>query len=243
MITKNCEDVIDEALKSANGLVDEFIIVDGKSTDSTVEIANKYKAKIFYLDEEDLGKKRAYALSKAKCKWILILDSDERLSVNLRSEIKEIINSSTQFDGFLIPYQNHFLGNKLCHGGEDYKILRLFRKSKGHIYPAFVHEKVSLSKEKIGQLRNKIFHYSYRSLFQVYRKFTDYALREARQKKEKSERTSLKKIVLYPVHMFWARFVEDKGYKDGFFRILLDLGFAYMEFLTYFSMLFLKKKR
>lgn len=239
MITKNCEDVIGDALKSAHDLVDEFIIVDGKSTDNTVEIADKYKAKVFYLDEEDLGKKRAYASSKAKGEWILFLDSDERLSANLRNEIKKIINSSTQFDGFLIPYQNHFLGHQLCHGGENYKMLRLFRRREAQINPAFIHEKVSLSKERIGQLKNKIFHYSYRSLAQMYKKFTDYALREARQKKQHGERTSIKKIVLYPVHMFWARFVEDKGYKDGFFRIPLDIGFAYMEFLTYFLMLFL----
>ena len=45
------------------------------------------------------------------------------------------------------------------------------------------------------------------------------------------------------MHMFWARFVEDKGYKDGIFRIPLDLGFAYMEFLTYFLMLFIKNKK
>jgi hypothetical protein len=44
--------------------------------------------------------------------------------------------------------------------------------------------------------------------------------------------------------MFWARFIKDKGYKDGFFRIPLDLGFAYMEFLTYVLMLFpLKTKK
>jgi hypothetical protein len=28
-------------------------------------------------------------------------------------------------------------------------------------------------------------------------------------------------------------FIKDKGYKDGLFRIPLDFGFAYMEFLTY----------
>jgi len=47
---------------------------------------------------------------------------------------------------------------------------------------------------------------------------------------------------MYPAHMFWARFIKDKGYKDGFFRIPLDLGFACMEFITYFSMLFIGPK-
>ncbi len=92
-------------------------------------------------------------------------------------------------------------------------------------------------------MRNKILHYSYRSLTQLYKKFSGYAWKEAKRKRQQGERTSAKKIVLYPLHMFWARFIEDKGYQDGFFRIPLDLGFAYMEFLTYFLMLFIKKNK
>ena len=67
----------------------------------------------------------------------------------------------------------------------------------------------------------------------MYCKFTRYALNDAKQKSIKGEKTSLKKIIMYPMHMFWSRFIEDKGYKDGLFRIPLDLGFAYMEFVTY----------
>ena len=70
----------------------------------------------------------------------------------------------------------------------------------------------------------------------MYKKFTAYAFWEAKDKFKSGERSSLKKLILYPVHMFWARFIKDKGYKDGYFRIPLDLGFAYMEFLTYASL-------
>ena len=38
---------------------------------------------------------------------------------------------------------------------------------------------------------------------------------------------------MYPPHMFYARFIKDGGYKDGFSRVPLDLGFAYMELVTY----------
>lgn len=43
--------------------------------------------------------------------------------------------------------------------------------------------------------------------------------------------------------MFYARFIKDRGYKDGLFRIPLDLGFAYMEFLSYLGLLIFKLKR
>ncbi len=243
MITKNCEKVINEALRSVKSLPDEIIVVDDYSTDKTVLIAKKYKARVFYKKEEDFGKKRKYAVFKAKGDWILFLDTDERLSDKLKSEIEKIVKKDSPFTGYAIPYQNHFLGRPLYFGGENYRMIRLFRKNSIKFDSALVHEKFVITKGKVGQLKNKIYHYSYRSLSQMYRKFTDYALREARQKIRNSEKTNLKKIFIYPLHMLWARFIEDKGYKDGLFRIPLDLGFAYMEFLTYISMAFIRKSK
>jgi hypothetical protein len=176
-------------------------------------------------------------LEKARGEWVLMLDSDEVVSAELLQEINDVITHNSVVNGYLIPYQNHFLGKPLHNGGEDYKILRLFRREAAVIDPALLHEKVTVH-GKTEELKGKIFHYSYRSLRQVFGKFTAYGVRDAKQRVERGERTSLKKIFMYPAHMFWARYVEDKGYKDGLFRIPLDIGFAYMEFLSYFLMLF-----
>lgn len=233
MITKNSQELLEMSLESVRDLVGEIIIIDGNSSDRTREIAKPFNAGIFRYDEENLGKKRAYGLNKIKTEWVLVLDADEIVSQELKTEIAKLLNGSIAKKGFMIPYQNHFLGRRVNHGGENYKMLRLFRKDSVVIDPALVHEGFTLKKGEVGTLNNKIFHYSYRSLSQMLRKFTDYAVREAKQKAEKGERSSFRKIFLYPLHMFWARFVEDKGYEDWIFRILLDLGFAYMEFATY----------
>lgn len=245
MITKNSGRVIRRSLESVKDIADEIVIVDNFSTDKTIDIAKGYGAKIFFRKEMDLGRLRRYGLSQAKGRWVLFLDSDEVVSPGLKKEIKLKINPSSSFSGYYIPYQNHFLGRVVKHGGEDYKMLRLFRRDRVLIKDALVHEKVEIKNGVVGQLKNKIDHYSYRSLSQMWKKFTDYALREARQKRKKGEKSSLKKIFLYPIHMFWARFIKDKGYRDGFFRLPLDLGFAYMEFLTYLLLFFfwLKKSR
>lgn len=242
MITKNCESLIKDSLESVKDLVDEIIIIDNYSTDKTVEIAKKYQAKVFLNKEEDLGKQKGFGLKKIKSDWVLVLDSDERVPVELKKEIRSIINSTIDSncnDGYLIPFQNHFLGKPINFGGENYKMLRFFKSNKVIIKSALVHEGFFLISGSSGKLINKIYHYSYRTLTQMFSKFTDYAIREAKQKKLKGEKSSLKKIFLYPVHMFWARFIKDKGYKDGLFRILLDLGFSYMEFVTYIVLIFI----
>ncbi len=236
MITKNAEQLLEKSLQSCDEMVDEIVIVDNYSKDRTREIGKKYGAKIYLNEESDLGKQRLYGLKKVTGDWVLVLDSDEIISDQLRSEIKLKVKSSKlkiKYEAFYIPFQNHFLGRRVNYGGENYQKLWLFRKDTVVIGSALVHERFELKKGKIGKLKHKIYHYSYRSLSQTYRKFTDYAFREAKQKIQNGEKTSLKKIFFYPIHMFWARFIKDKGYKDGFFRIPLDLGFAYMELLTY----------
>lgn len=239
MITKNAQKMIGQALASVKDLIDEIIIIDGGSTDNTLKIAKKFNPKIYRYIGDNLGEQRANGLNKATGDWVLVLDSDEMIAKELISEIKSKVQThDSTVQGYYVPFQNHFLGRKLKYGGEDYKKLILFKKKSASINPVLVHENFKV-KGKIGHLKNKIFHYSYNSLSQMYIKFTNYALREARQKIKNGEKTSLKKIFLYGPHMFWARFIKDKGYKDGFFRLPLDIGFAYMEFLTYFSMLFI----
>lgn len=246
MITKNSGELLEESLLSVKGLVDEIIVVDDNSNDDTLTIAQKHKAKIFKRHDVNLGAQRSYGLSKCKGEWILMLDADEIISQELKKEIASLRQAQgkllrNDICGYYIPYQNHFLGKPIYHGGEDYKILRLFKKSAATISDNFVHEHVKV-KGQVGELKEKIYHYSYRTIKQTFLKFSDYAKREAKRKILSGEKTNLKKIFLYPIHMFWARYIKDLGYKDYSLRILLDLGFTYMEWLTYVLMLFYKNK-
>lgn len=247
MITKNAAETLEKSLASIKKIADEIIIVDSMSTDRTVEIAKNYLAKVYVKEFTDIGKQRIFGFSKAKGKWVLILDCDEIVSEKLMKEIRSKIactpklqrrseNCKLKINAYYIPYQNFFLNMPLQFGGEDYKMLRLFRRIKLNIEPSLVHNKIEIKDEKIGYLKGKIFHHSYRSLPQMFGKFTDYGIRMAKEKFLSGEKSSFKKIFIYPIHMFWARFIEDKGFEDGLFRIPLDLGFAYMEFVTYVTL-------
>ena len=237
IITKNSGSLLENSLNSVTGLVNEIIVVEDGSTDNTLSIAKQFKAIVFKNHEENLGKQRALGLSKCKGEWVLMLDADEVVSDDLKKEMREIINKQSDVAGYYIPYQNHFLGKAIYHGGENYKILRLFKKNCSVIPENVIHEHVEV-KGRLSFLNGKIYHYSYRTLYQTFKKFTDYARREATRKTLNGEKTNLWKLISYPLHMFWARYIKDKGYKDYFLCILLDLGFAYMEFLTYLFMFF-----
>lgn len=239
MIIKNPDEIIMKSLRSLSGLAKEIVIVDNYSKKVSLDIIRDFDVKIFFHKENNLGLQKGYGLKKCRGEWILSLDCDEIVTEELATEIKETIQkTNNDINGYIISFQNYFLGRPINYGGENYRMLRLFRRKSGKIKESLVHEHFEIREGKVKNLKNKIKHYSYRSIKQMMTKFTDYAKREFVQKSKVGETSSLKKLILYPLHMFYARFIKDKGYKDGMFRIPLDLGFAYMEFLTYLLLMF-----
>ena len=92
LATCNEEKNLEACLKSVQGLADEIVIVDGQSTDKTVQIAKKYGARIFIRPNPPMfHQNKQLAIDKAKGEWILYLDADERVSRELRKEILGVI--------------------------------------------------------------------------------------------------------------------------------------------------------
>lgn len=243
MITKNAQSLLQRSLESVQGLVDEIVVVDDYSKDKTEEIAMAHGAVVYKHLQNSFGGQRTFGLSKCKGLWVLMLDADEILTNEVSREIKSIVdNADKKYAGYRIYLQNHFLGKPIRFGGEYYSKLVLFRRGNAKIISDRIHEHVTVGDGRVGVLKNQILHYSYQSLPQMFHKFTDYARHDAVRKLQNGEKTSIGRMISYPVHMFWARYIKDCGFKDYRLRILLDLGFAYMEFLIYFFMFFELKK-
>ncbi len=95
--TFNEESNIGDCLKSVKDIADEIVIVDGTSSDKTVEIAKEYGANVTVTQNHSnfhINKQKSFDLSKGE--WILYLDADERVSPALAKEIKKVIEMSEQ---------------------------------------------------------------------------------------------------------------------------------------------------
>ena len=129
ILSKNESGNIHDCLKSVVGWVSEVIVVDDFSNDDTVKIAESQGAKVLIKKMENEGKHRNWAYSQARNHWVLSLDSDERLTDELRKEIREIGFDSTEFSCFTIPRRNYIGSYWLKYGGQyPAAQLKLFRK-------------------------------------------------------------------------------------------------------------------
>jgi glycosyltransferase involved in cell wall biosynthesis len=96
LITHNEENNIARTLSSVEPLVrdgaGEIIVVDSGSTDRTVEIAKSIGAKVYEEPWEGFAAQKNSAIDKAMGDWILSLDADEEVEVQLADAIQLIVS-------------------------------------------------------------------------------------------------------------------------------------------------------
>lgn len=137
ILTLNEEKNVEECLKSLYGWVDEIFIVDSYSTDQTLEIARKYTDKILQHPFDTHTRQWNWALENLSLQneWILGLDTDQRITPELRSELQDLFvveNSRLEeIDGLYMKRRQIFRGKWIRHGGYYPKyLLKLFRRGK-----------------------------------------------------------------------------------------------------------------
>lgn len=148
--TYNEEKNIIRCLKSVYDWVDEIIVVDGSSTDKTVELIKKFdrqkKVKIFIEDNPPMFHiNKQKAIERCVGDWILQLDADEEVSEELKLEIRNLKLEISNYVAFWLPRLNFFLGKPLKKGGQypDYT-LRLYRNGLVRFPCKSVHEQVMI---------------------------------------------------------------------------------------------------
>jgi glycosyltransferase involved in cell wall biosynthesis len=94
MIVKDEEAVLERCLKSVQGYVDEIIVVDTGSTDSTPDIARRFTDQVYTFEwNHDFSAARNEALKHASGKWILVLDADEYFEEQEIRKLRQLLES------------------------------------------------------------------------------------------------------------------------------------------------------
>ncbi|MEW6001465.1 MAG: glycosyltransferase family 2 protein [Nitrospirota bacterium] len=231
VVTKDEEKNIKDALESVKDF-SEIIVIDSFSADHTVEICRKYTDKVFREKWRGYARQKQAGIDRASMPWVLILDSDERLTPELRSEISQAI-SNDNAGGFYIPRKNFFLGKWIRHSGwwPDYT-LRLFLRNRAFVQEREVHEKVVV-KGTTGYLKHPMEHYTYRTLSDFLRKMENYSTLSAKEMKRRGLKPNFLSISVRPFFTFIKMFFLRQGFLDGFHGLILSVLYSYYTFLKY----------
>lgn len=149
MIVKNEEEYLPSCLNSVRGIADEIIVVDNGSTDSSVQVANRFGARIISHEwREDFSEARNISLDAATGDWIMVLDADEELAGSSAPAIKSFLER-VRADGVEMIIRNELPQTDVA-AYDELRIVRLFRNRKEYRYQFLIHEQIRPSIEMRG---------------------------------------------------------------------------------------------
>src|SRR5271157_758119 len=144
MIVRDAEADLARCLESVRGVVDEIVIGDTGSTDSSPEIARRFGARVVSVPwENDFARARNRALEEVRTDWVLSLDADEMLDPESPRVMPELLSRAT-IAGYKVPIRNYVLSlnQRVWDRAAQPNTSRLPAASR---YPAYIeHENVRL---------------------------------------------------------------------------------------------------
>lgn len=237
VMTKNCASIVEGTLKSVAGWVDEIVVVDGFSSDATVEICRRYTDKVFqnYWDGYRFCTERNLGTSKAAADWCLHIDPDERATPEFCEAVSKLLREGTRHSAFEFRKKNYFLGHWMRHGGWYHYSRHFFKAGKAH-YEGVIHERLTVD-GTIGRIEAPVEHHPFHSIGQFVSRHNGYSTREALAQREERGRLSDREIFYNlkrkPIKRFVKFFIRKAGFLDGMHGFVFSVFFAWVHFLNW----------
>lgn len=224
---------------------DLVLVFDSFSTDDTVALAEAAGAEVQQRVFDHYTGQRDAALSavEGRAQWVLFVDADERVTPALAAEVRTVIEQP-EMAGWQIPRHNYIFG-KLTRGAgwyPDYQT-RLLRVNAARYDPSRKVHEVVLLDGPLGTLTEPLVHYNYQIPAQFSAKQRRYTVFAAQEMYDQGVRPKPQNYILQPLRHFRWRFVELKGYREGWHGLRLSLWMAWYELRKYLLLRRLWQKR
>lgn len=236
IVARNEEKWIRGCLENIKNIVDEIIVVDGRSTDNTVNICREYTDKIFQREPQGFANPDyQFAIDSANNEWILLIDADERLSDNLKAMIRGLTDQE-EYNGYSFPRRNFYdeNGEKWTrHVQYPDRQIRLTKKDKTK-YRGMIHE-FPVIDGKIKDLPDDLYmihlvpnHYSLKTFGKHHKRYA--AIQSMQMTKNRSSLFYFVKSF----HIFFKIFLENMVFKKGYLDGIAGIKATFMEASYYF---------
>lgn len=216
----------DGLLRAVQSGMDLGLVLIGITTNSKLPgwltVASKHwPVQIVKLNEvKSFAASRAAMLKHVKTEWTLFLDSDERISPQLSTEISNVLAWHSQLpthnkvaNGYYLHRIDWWQDGWVRHGEVgNTKLLRLFKTNLANINRD-VHEVIAVP-HPTDILSAPIWHYPNRNIAQFIEQISHYAQSEAKWRFADKQRWHWLQLLLPPTKFFY-NYICLAGYKDG----------------------------
>ncbi|MEG3693589.1 glycosyltransferase family 2 protein [Vibrio coralliirubri] len=235
LIVKNEEKHLNACLDTVKYWVDEIVLLDSGSTDSTEEIARRYTNKFYTnLEWPGFGKQRQLAQNYVESDFVLWLDADERVTDELRQDILNAINHHCDKNIYRVNRLTTAFAKEIRYSGwsPDW-VVRLYKTSETKYNDALVHESVVIPDGfKVVSLNGRLKHFTYERLGEYTRKTQLYMQSWADQREGKKS-ASLFSAFTHGFFRFFKMYIIKRGFLDGRHGFLLAVLSANTIFTRY----------
>ncbi len=228
IICKNEEKHIKRVLESVKEFT-EIIIVDSGSIDNTLEIAKNYTDNIYHQEWMGFAKQKEYARSLCSNEWVLNLDADEELTIELKNEIISTINEN-KVDGLNIKISSLYLGKFNSEKSKFNRRIRFFRKDLGYYPEKLVHESIIVN-GKIKKAKGFIYDYGTIDLKTHLDKINAYSSLRAEEKFEKNKKSSLFKLLFVFPLAFFKSYIIKRSFLNGTRGFIASMNNSFYAYL------------
>jgi glycosyltransferase involved in cell wall biosynthesis len=241
VLTHNNEDTISKCLDSLDGVVDEVIIIDDNSTDSTLKILKDMNCRIYRRTLDDFSSQRNYGISKASFDWIMTIDSDEYLDDDLINSLKALKRRHLLIDCYLAQrFNRNFYGGTTCLLTRRPLLMRSRYRFKGKL-----HEAVDYKSSEV--LDGQIVHDCWKNLSDFVRDIDEYSTKKAATWIEENRSYGLpylmfRQFVAFNFQIFYRLFIELRIF-SGWKAIMYCFFWASEEVLVGLKYLEMREKK
>ena len=226
IIAKNADLTIEKSLNSIKEF-DEVILYLNHSTDATEAIAKRFKnVKIVHGEFRGFGETRNIASSYASKDWILSLDSDEILSLELIEEIANL-DLSNSAKVYALKMEEYFLGRKLKFRTE--KKVRLYNRTVHKFDKLKVHENVEYNLGDKIVLKHHFKHLHINTVNQTLEKTIRYTDISSNGK----ETCFFIVVIAKPTFAFFQAYIIRLGFLNGWVGFVVAIANANDRYYKY----------
>jgi len=233
VVCYNEEERIGRCLESLTWC-DEIVVVDAFSTDRTVEICRRYTDKVVQRAWKGYREQKAFAHSLATRDWVFLVDSDERVTPELRAEILAALAAQDErCAGYAVPRLVYYLGRWWWRGGwyPDYDV-RLFRRERATWGGSDPHERI-LVDGSVRRLKNPLEHFSYRNMEDHIQRINRFTSISSAELKKEGARWRWSAALFHPLGRFLRFYFLKRGFLEGFAGFYVAVSAAFYVFLKY----------